>query len=420
MMSKKPDNKRNDKRNDMKVEQPRLGRAGMIMLITICNAIAPLSTDMYMPALPDMAEYFHTSDAIMNITLVGFFILFAIGMLVFGPVSDRLGRRPVMLFGAILYILASFACGMATGVYFLIATRLLQATGAGCMVAVSTAMVKDQFSGQTQGSILAIAQMFSVLGPVVAPLLGAQIYRVFSWQADFFMQGLITIVTLILALLMKETLPAEQRLDTGVLQTFGRLGKVLSNRTFRMFLACIILIQIPMMAYISSSSYIYENQFGLSSTGYSVYFAATALASAIGPMIYIKVRRYNPFNVSLGIYCSCLLFGTGIMLLGHIMPALFAICFAPVMMTSSVSRPFATTILLNLQRQDSGSASSLSNFSFTLSGAVGMILITSLWKDYILGLSMLCVITGFVGAAAVLLLRKTLGKDALSVFPVKR
>lgn len=404
---------------DMKVPQPRLGRRGMIALITMCNAIAPLSTDMYMPALPDMAAYFHTNDATMNLTLVGFFLLFAIGMLVFGPVSDRIGRRKTMLFGVSLYILASIACGLSTGVYFLIGMRLLQAVGAGCMVAVSTAIVKDQFTGQTQGSVLAIAQVFGILGPVIAPLLGAQIYRFFSWRADFFMQAIITVAVFILALLMRESLPASQRLDTGVLQTFGRLGKVLQNRTFRMFLVCIILIQIPMMSYISSSSYIYENQFGLSSTGYSLYFAATALASALGPMIYIKIRRFNPFNITLGVYTSCLTFGILLLLLGHRMPIVFAICFAPVMMTSAISRPFGTTILLNLQRRDSGSASSLINFSFTLSGTVGMLLITSMWTDYILGIAMLCMIIGTIGVITGLFLRKRLGQNALSVLPVK-
>lgn len=415
-----PMNQTNAALQDMKTPQPRLGRGGMIALITMCNVIAPLSTDMYMPALPDMAEFFHTNDATMNFTLVGFFLLFAVGMLVFGPVSDRFGRRPVLLFGIVFYILSSVACGLAFNVYFLIAVRMLQALGAGCMVAVSTALVKDQFTGQTQGSVLAISQAFGVLGPVIAPLLGAQVYRFFSWRADFYAQALITVASLILALLMKETLPAGGRLDTGVLRTFGRLGKVLENRTFRMFLLCIILIQIPMLAYISASSYIYENQFGLSSTGYSLYFAATSLAAAIGPMLYIRVRRYNPFNITLGIFASSLTFGILIFCFGHLSPAAFAICFAPIMMTSAISRPFATTILLNLQRQDAGSASSLANFSFTLSGAVGMLLITSIWSDYILGLAMLAILAGIAGGGGSLILRKKLGAEALSVVPMKQ
>ena len=401
---------------DMRVPQPRLGRGGMIALITMCNAIAPLSTDMYMPALPDMASYFHTTDAVMNMTLVGFFLFFAIGMLVFGPVSDRIGRRPTMIGGIVLYVLASICCGLAMNVYFLIGMRVLQAIGAGSMVAVSTAIVKDQFTGQTQGTVLAIAQAFSVLGPVLAPLIGAQIYRFFSWRADFFMQALITVVALVLAVLMRDPLPREQRLEGSVLQTFGRLGAVLRNPTFRRFLLCMIMIQIPMMAYSSSSSYIYENQFGLSSTQYSLYFAATALASVLGPVVYMWVRRLNGYTVTFLIYSSCLVFGCLLFLFGHRAPALFALCFAPIMITSSVSRPFATAILLNLQRSDTGSASSLSNFSFTLSGTVGMLLITSLWSDYILGISVLAVSAAVVGGALCLHLRAKAGPSALSVF----
>ncbi|MBQ9059578.1 MAG: MFS transporter [Firmicutes bacterium] len=401
---------------DMRVSQPRLGRGGMIALITMCNAIAPLSTDMYMPALPDMATYFHTTDAVMNMTLVGFFLFFAIGMLVFGPVSDRIGRRPTMIGGIVLYVLASIACGLSMNVFFLIGMRVLQAIGAGSMVAVSTAIVKDQFQGQTQGTVLAIAQAFSVLGPVLAPLIGAQIYRFFSWRADFFMQAMITVVALVLALLMREPLPWEERLEGSVLQTFGRLGAVMKNPTFRRFLLCMIMIQIPMMAYISSSSYIYENQFGLSSTQYSLYFAATALASVLGPALYIYVRRLNGYTVTFLIYGSCMVFGLLIFFFGHRAPAFFALCFAPIMITSAVSRPFGTAILLNLQRSDTGSASSLSNFSFTLSGTIGMLLITSVWQDYILGVSVLAVCAAVAGGVQCLLLRAKAGRSALSVF----
>ena len=399
--------------NEMRVPQPRLGKGGMIALITMCNAIAPLSTDMYMPALPDMASYFRTTDSIMNLTLVVFFLFFALSMLVFGPISDKIGRKKTLIIGILLYIAASIACGLSMNIIFLIAVRILQAIGAGCMIAVSTAIVKDQFSGSIQGTVLAVAQAFSVLGPVIAPLLGAQIYRFFSWRADFFMQAIITGIIFLLVLLMKETLPEDERLDTGVFRTFGRLGTVLKNKKFTAFLLSIIIIQIPMMSYIASSSYIYENQFGLSSTMYSIYFAGTALVTALGPIMYIRIRKASSYLVSFGIFGITLLFGVLMFLIGHNAPIAFAVCFAPIMMMSAISRPFATAILLNMQRGDTGSASSLTNFAFTLMGAVGMFMITSIWHDYILGISMLAMIAGVVGILFCLALRAKLGARSL-------
>ena len=175
--------------NEMLVHQPRLGKTGMIMLITMCNLMAPLSTDMYMPALPEMKEYFHTSDGIMNLTLSGFFFIFALGMLFFGSISDRNGRKPILVLGILLYITGCAGCTVSMSILFLIFTRMIQALGAGCMVSVSTAIVRDQFTGNAQGSVLAVAQIFGVIGPVLSPVIGAFVYQMTGWRMVFIAQG---------------------------------------------------------------------------------------------------------------------------------------------------------------------------------------------------------------------------------------
>ena len=399
----------------MNMPQPRLGKKGMIALITICNMIAPLSTDMYMPALPSMAAYFDTTDSIMNMTLVGFFLFFAIGMLLFGPVSDKLGRRPVLMFGVTFYGLSCIGCALSTNVWFLILMRLLQAIGAGCMVAVTTAVVKDQFTGMAQSTVLSISQVFGVLGPVLAPLIGAQIYRLFGWRATFVVLAVMSAVILTLVALMAETLPKERRLTDKLLHTFLRLGEVLQNRTFTVFLLGMIAIQIPMMAYISSSSYIYQNYFGLSSTMYSLYFAGTAVFSVMGPMIYVLLRKRNAYHTAFGVFGVVIASGILLLLFGHRLPITFAASFAPIMMAAAASRPFTTTILLNMQKEHAGSAASLINFSFTLSGAIGMFLITGVWTDYIMGIAVMGIITAVYGLSVCAFLRRKLGKDSLHV-----
>ena len=113
------------------VRQRRLGRKGLVAFLTLLTAFVPLSTDLYLPALPHMTEYFNAPEYQTNLTLILFFIFYALAMLVWGPLSDRYGRRPILLIGLILYMVAGLLCAVATDVFQLMFFRVLQAVGAG-------------------------------------------------------------------------------------------------------------------------------------------------------------------------------------------------------------------------------------------------------------------------------------------------
>jgi len=399
--------------NELLIEQPRLGKGGMIAIITVSNMVASLSTDMYLPALPSMADYFNTTARIMNLTMIGFFFFFAIGMLVFGPISDKLGRRGILLGGIAVYAVASIGCALSINVGMLILFRILQALGGGCMVAVTTAVVKDQFSGSAQGSVLAVAQVLSVLSPVLAPIIGAQVFRYLGWRANFIILSVIGIVLLIMCSQMNETLPLEKRLKDRLIMSFTRIGVVLKNTTFTTFLLAMITFQIPMMAYITTSSYIYVKAFGLTTTDYSFYFAVTALLSVLGPVMYVFLRNRDSFKLSFVMFGITLCCGAAIILFGTGSPVCFAAAFAPAMMMGAGSRPFSTTILLNLSTEDAGSASALINFANSMAGTLGMTIITVIWTDYVLGVGMLLAAASALGAAICLALLKQKGRGSL-------
>ena len=384
--------------NEMLVHQPRLGKTGMIMLITMCNLMAPLSTDMYMPALPEMKEYFHTSDGIMNLTLSGFFFIFALGMLFFGSISDRNGRKPILVLGILLYITGCAGCTVSMSILFLIFTRMIQALEAGCMVSVSTAIVRDQFTGNAQGSVLAVAQIFGVIGPVLSPVIGAFVYQMTGWRMVFIAQGCVTLLILTVAILMKETLPKEDRVDAGILKTLSRQRIILKNRNFSFFLFGIICLNAPAMAYIGTSAYVYQNYFGLSVNWYTAIFATTALFSALGPVLYTVIRPTRAFLFSNVLFGITIAAGILMFLAGHSHPVVFAVLVAVQLMVTVASRPFSTARLLNLQEKDAGAASSLINFSFTMMGTIGMYLITGIWTDYILGIAVMMVAAGAAGS----------------------
>ena len=197
--------------------QRRLGPLGLIVLLVITSLVTPLSLDMYTPAVPHMTEHFNTSESMVNLTLVGYFLFFAVGLLAFGPASDRYGRKPVLLAGILTYALASALCALSVDIVMLIATRILQALGAGAVSAVSTAVVKDAVVPERREALLSVVQVMFVVGPVLAPVAGALILQVADWRMTFWVLAGIGLLCAGLALLFDETLPVSERYEGTVL-----------------------------------------------------------------------------------------------------------------------------------------------------------------------------------------------------------
>lgn len=372
------------------VEQKRLGMPGLVALITVLNMTAPLSTDMYLPSFPTLIEYFDTSKTMLNYTLVGFFFFFAVGMLLFGPFSDRYGRKPVLVAGLAVYAVSSLFCASATSVWQLVVFRVVQALGAGCMVSVSTALVKDCFDGQLRGTILATIQSMAVVAPVLAPNIGSLILKFASWRATFVVLCCISTLLLVAACLLDEPLAPENRQQGSMLGIVSRMIAVGKNRSFTGFLSIVALLPVGFMAYISVSPYIYVEFFGLSESAYSLFFGANAAVSVLAPLTYIRLSaRTQPrrlITLSLGVaLCS----GAAILLAGRLAPLVFLLTFMPFTFSSGLIRPLATNILLNQQETDTGSASALINFGNTVMGSLGMTLGTLPWPDVITGLGVL-------------------------------
>ena len=160
------------------IHQKYLKKTGLIALITVLGMAPPLSTDMYMPSLPKMADYFGATAALVNMTMVAFFISMSAGMLIMGPLSDRSGRKKILMISLLLYIGASVFCVVTSSVYILILMRAIQGVGAGGMVSLSIAIIKDCFYGQARATALAVVQSMSVVAPIAAPVIGALIIQV--------------------------------------------------------------------------------------------------------------------------------------------------------------------------------------------------------------------------------------------------
>lgn len=370
--------------------QPHLGAVGLTALLILANALIPFSLDIYTPSVPEMPAYFDTTESMVNLTILGFFLFFAVGLLLFGPLSDRFGRKPVLVAGFAAYILGSIGCALAPSIYLLIAARVVQALGAGAVNAVSTALVKDCFTASRRGSLLAVIQVLAVVGPVVAPLLGGVIIQFASWRAIFWVLAALGAFCLAAALLFRESLPEQDRLTAGVFRSLAGLGRIARQRKFMLVLTVASLFSPPFMAYIAVGSYVYVDFFGQTQQVYTYFFAATAGFSALGPVLHLRFGKgLSPYSftyvlVVVGIAC-----GVAMCVVGDRSVWLFAALMVVFATLEATVRPYTTNLLLGLARKDTGSASAMINFLNTGLGVMGMAFIMLPFPDYVIGVGVI-------------------------------
>lgn len=370
--------------------QKYLSISAMITYITFINMFIPLSTDLYLPALPQMGNYFSASEFLVGLTLTIFFFVFAVSMVLFGPLSDKFGRRPILIFGAAIYTAASFACAVSANIYFLLAGRFFQAVGSGAVITVSTALIKDCFRGKVMRKILAITQALGVIAPMVAPLVGGVLLTFTDWRGSFYLLTALGTINLIVAFLFCETLPEHKRYQGEILNSLTLLAEVARRKYFMAVLIMFAFLSKPYMAYLSASSFIYVEHFNLTAQEYSYFFAVNSAASIAGPILYLKLKN-NLSNIAMLRLCFFVAITSGILVLtiGQSGAVMFLLAFLPFTVIGAVVRPFSMEILLLEAKENVGTAASIINFVPTLFGSLGMMLGTLPWSNFINGLGMI-------------------------------
>lgn len=370
--------------------QKFLGVTAMIAYITFINMFVPLSTDVYLPALPQMGKYFAASEFLVGLTLTIFFFVFSVSMVLFGPLSDKFGRKPILIFGAATYTAASIACATASDIYFLLAGRFFQAVGSGAVITVSTAVIKDCFRGKLLTKILAITQALGVIAPMTAPLIGGILLTFTDWRGSFWLLTALGAANLTISLLFCETLPEKKRYSGDILHSLTLLAEVSRKKYFMAVLFMFALFSMPFMAYLGASSFIYVEQFGLTAQEYSYFFAVNSAASIAGPILYLRLKNFLS-NVRILQFCYLTAISAGILVLivGNSGAMSFLLSFLPFTVIGAVARPFSMQILLLEARDNVGTAASIINFVPTLFGSLGMMLGTLPWSNFIHGLGII-------------------------------
>lgn len=389
-----------------------LSRGMWILLIVLLSLFGPLSTDMYLAGLPEMVVYFDTSESVMNMTLYMFMLALAVGVLLLGPVSDKYGRRKVLLASMVLYTVASIACCLAPNVWVLIGLRVVQAIGGAGAMCISVALIKDVFEGREMGRMLTITSALAIVGPILAPILGNLLITYINWQATFWAPAIVSLLCLALSLGVPASLP-EERLTGPLSGIFKEIGDVVRDRSFSVFAIMMTAFACAQLAYISVSSYVFQDTFGLTSTEYSLALAGTLVGSIV---LMVVLQRFVPklkTDTVLAILLALGIVSLVVMLfLSPLHWAVFMVSMIPCAGAAMLARSYGFGILMS-QRQDGGGAvSSVLNFAFFAFCCVGMIVASLPWESYITGIAVTILISCVVFGAMWALFRH--GCDGLT------
>ncbi|WP_441351724.1 multidrug effflux MFS transporter [Vibrio splendidus] len=388
----------------MKRPQPVLGKTGMLFFLVIISAFPPLTIDLYLPALPQMVEVFNTDRSMVNLTLSSYFVTYAIGLLFWGPLSEKFGRKPILLIGLAGYMVASILCAMTNSIEQLIGARVFQAFAGSAITVIATAIVKDLYDGREREKIMATIMSLVIIAPMVAPVFGAFLLKIASWRMMFVTLAIFGAFASVLACCYRETL--ENKYQGSIFRSWGRMGVVMKNRSFVKLLVIFSIIPMALMGFLAAGSYIYIDHFGLTEQQFSYAFAFNALCASFGPTIYMKLSYRMPVQkVISGCFALLALAGIFTLTIGDLSPWFFMFIAAPATLMAIIMRVPGTNLMLNQQDNDTGSAVALIQFFSMICGSLGMVLVSIRPDSLIENLGFIQLSVGTLGGLMWLMVR---------------
>ncbi|MFJ6197533.1 multidrug effflux MFS transporter [Micromonospora sp. NPDC092111] len=384
----------------------RRQRLRLVLVLGSLIAVGPLTIDMYLPALPAIVTDLHTTSAAVQLTLTGTLVGLALGQLLIGPLSDAVGRRKPLIAGIALHVVASLLCVVAPNIAVLGVLRVVQGLGVAAASVVAMAVVRDLFNGAAFATLLSRLLLVMGAAPVLAPTLGGGLLRWTDWRGVFVALAVFGVLLVVVAMFgLAETLPARRRQRGGVVATVAVYGSLLRDRTFVGLVLVAGLAMAALFAYVSGSSFVLQDGYGLDEQQFGLAFGAGAVGLIGATQFNVRLlRRYPPQRIlvvalGVGTVAGVALLGFAATGLGGL-PSLLVSLWV-VLAAAGLAMPNAPALALSRHGEAAGTASALLGAVQFGVGAVAAPLVGVLGTGAV---AMALVVAGGMVAALVVLL----------------
>mgnify|MGYP001653787385 CR=1 FL=1 len=342
----------------------------LLILLGMLSAFGPFVTDMYLPSLPAMADYFSASLPMVQMGLTTSMIGLALGQIFFGPLSDKYGRRPLLLVSMLLFIVSTLFCLFAPDIYSFVTLRLIQGIAGAGGIVISRSVATDCYGGKELAKAFAMISAVNGLAPILAPVGGGVMLKFTNWLGIFVFLLFLGVLLLLLCLRLKEPLPPERRIDVPAFSSFRTFLPLFKKRRFMGYVFIQAFVFGMIFAYISSSPFVLQEHYRLSPLLYSLCFAVNAIALIIGTTLAGRFRHIRQGMVTGVIGSFVLAVFTGLTLWYEMPIAYFETALFLNLIFRGLVLPTSTALALDSERQNAGAASAVFGAVSFLAGGI--------------------------------------------------
>ena len=342
----------------------------LLISLGMASAMGPFVTDFYLPALPQLTTVFSTTSSAIQMSLTLCLIGLAIGQLFIGPISDKYGRKMPLIVSMVIFSLATLCCLLTTDIYIFLACRFLQGlSGAGGIV-ISKSVASDLHTGKELVHFFAVLGCVQGIAPICAPFLGGLLLSISDWQGIFYTLFGIGIVLSLIFIPFHESLPDERRQKGSIYSGLKHYKAFFTHKEFMVYMVILTLTQGILFIYISSSTFIFQQTYGLSALLYGVCFGLNSLAIMAGSLFAGRIgdpaRALNvgEWGAFIAVIASAACIAAQLPFL------LIELSIWAMLFFMGIIFTMATTLALDLERNNAGSASALIGFFSFLAGGI--------------------------------------------------